>query len=82
VYFFIIDSVLKKQWATQTHRKEGFVSDYASKNAAEDFAECYSFYMTSPEKLKRLKTKYSFIQKEVFDNENFIPSKERINLLV
>jgi len=82
VYFFIIDSVLKKQWATKTHRKEGFISNYASKNAAEDFAECYSFYMTSPEKLKPFKIKHSFIHKKVFDNEKNILTKKKIDLLM
>lgn len=80
VYFFIIDSILKKKWATQLHRSEDFVSDYAQKNAAEDFAECYSFYITQREKLSRLKKKYHFFRTDVFEKKEKETEKNRNGL--
>jgi hypothetical protein len=82
VYFFVINSHVKKEWATKIHRKDSFVSKYASKNAAEDFAECYSFYITHPKKLMQLNTKYSFILQQVFNRENINPSKNEVDLLL
>lgn len=76
VYFFVIDSALKKHWATQLHRKGKFISDYASKNAAEDFAECYSFYMTNKHKLAQINVKYHFMQHEIFQNQEHEPPQD------
>ncbi|EGG95020.1 hypothetical protein IMCC1989_1965 [gamma proteobacterium IMCC1989] len=79
VYFFVINSHVKKEWATQTHKKKLFVSEYAKKNAAEDFAECYSFYLVKNYKLRTIKTKYYFMKQKVFKkNENSL----NLNLLI
>lgn len=44
-----------------------FVSDTASHNAKEDFAECVSFYKYAPDELKRVSPeKYEFMRMRVF----------------
>jgi hypothetical protein len=81
VYFFIIDSHQKKHWATELYKKAGFVSDYASKNAAEDFAECYSYFIHKPEKLMKYSAKYYFIKNQVFENKAIQKPVASVNIL-
>jgi hypothetical protein len=80
VYFFTIDSHQRKEWATQLHHKTGFVSDYASKNAAEDFAECYSYFINEPEKLMSYSAKYYFIKTQVFNNKTISKPQTSVNV--
>jgi hypothetical protein len=68
VYFLSISSQLKKNWVTQTHKIEPFVSALSKRNAAEDFAECYATYLTKPDRLKLSPQKYNFIHQSVFGN--------------
>lgn len=68
IYFFIIDSDIKKEWVTQVYPKGGFITTYAKKNAAEDFAECYSYYVSQPEKMMAVDLKYRFMRDKIFAN--------------
>ncbi|WP_199611741.1 hypothetical protein [Flocculibacter collagenilyticus] len=63
VYTKLLNSFERKQWVTQISSKYAYISDYAKKNAAEDFAECYAYFHLKPEQLKSLSTKYDFIRK-------------------
>ena len=66
VYYTIINSQLKKQWVTDTHRVKRYVSKYASVNASEDFAESYAEYLINPANLRRIAQKYEFIHTAIF----------------
>lgn len=68
VYFRIIDSSLKKEWVRQIYPRSGHITKYASRNAAEDFAECYAFYILDPERLQNHSEKYWFLKEKVFKN--------------
>ena len=67
VYFRYLTSQMKKQWVTQIYRSEPGISPLGDKNACEDFAECYAFFITNPESLKNRPNKYRFIQ-SLFSN--------------
>ncbi|WP_144394456.1 hypothetical protein [Pleionea sediminis] len=62
VYFKSISSFKKKEWVTQVYRSENGVSELGQRNACEDFAEAYAFYLTNPEHLKSFPRKYAFIR--------------------
>lgn len=66
VYYNVIDSITKKKWVTEIYPGSAFVTDYASKNASEDFAECYAFYVNNPGALRRIQRKYSFMLNHIF----------------
>ena len=68
VYFVIIDSETKKEWVTKIYPRGGFITHYAKRNAAEDFAECYSYYVYQPEKLMAVDLKYRFMRDRIFAN--------------
>lgn len=52
----------------ENNSEDGWVSDYARTNHAEDFAETYSLYRMNPKKLKRLSVKrYEYMKKYVFE---------------
>lgn len=53
----------------------GFVSDYATTNKFEDFAESYKSYVRDPEKLQFLcPEKYEFLHDYVFSGREYQPS--------
>ncbi|NVJ62220.1 MAG: hypothetical protein HWE27_17670 [Gammaproteobacteria bacterium] len=62
VYFKVMGSVKKKQWVTSVYKSESGVSELGKKNACEDFAESYAFYVTQPEYLQRFPKKFEFIR--------------------
>jgi len=66
VYFQIIGQALKMKWVKDICRNDKFISKYASRNAAEDFAESYAAYLLEPDELKKIKLKYNFMRKHVF----------------
>ncbi len=61
IYFKFLSSQQKKQWVTQVYRSEKGISKLGERNACEDFAECYAFYLTQPSSLRLLADKYKFI---------------------
>jgi hypothetical protein len=69
VYFLTISPQLKKQWVATLHKIKPFVTPLSKRNAAEDFAECYSLYITDPSLLKQAPQKYDFIHQYVFGND-------------
>lgn len=75
VYFQIIDSKEKKRWVTEIYPGKGFVSPVASRNAAEDFAESYAFYVLDPGHLAKQHEKNQFMRTNVFKNFMTQPPK-------
>lgn len=67
VYYTIIDSRVKKQWVTEIHPEKRYVTNYAARNASEDFAECYAEFLLNPLNLQRIPNKYNFIRNAVFN---------------
>lgn len=65
-YFTHLDSKLRKSWATSISKQGGFISSCASRNAAEDFAECYAYYLNDPGKLATFKHKRLFFSQRIF----------------
>lgn len=61
VFWRIMGSKERKRWVVGLFPKSRHISDYSKKNGAEDFAECYAFYMHSPALLREIKEKYEFI---------------------
>jgi len=70
VYFLTLSAQRKKDWVTNVHKTTPFVTSLSKRNAAEDFAECYSLYITEPKLLKHSPQKYDFIHQHVFNNDN------------
>jgi len=66
VYFKIITQQLKMRWVKEICRNDKFITEYASRNAAEDFAETYVSYLLNPDKLKKIPLKFNFMRKFVF----------------
>lgn len=62
VYNYVLSSTQKKHWVTQIYPEKKFISQYASTNASEDFAETYSFFFHSPAKCRQFPHKYEFIK--------------------
>ena len=62
-------------------RQDSFVTDYASLNAAEDFAESYVSYLLTPEELQSIPLKYRFMDEFVFKTKTAKPKPEQLNLL-
>ena len=67
VFYLVLDSKIKKRWVTELYPNSQHVSDYASRNASEDFAESYAMYLLQPGVLKRIPGKFGFMEREVFD---------------
>ncbi|MDH3324867.1 MAG: putative zinc-binding metallopeptidase [Candidatus Peregrinibacteria bacterium] len=68
-------------------KSSDFVSGYAKYDPFEDFAETYLFYRLHGEKFRKLaetssklKRKYNFMKKMVFDNEEFQTTKTLTNV--
>jgi len=79
VYFQVIGSQLKKQWVTEVCRKDRFVSAYAARNAAEDFAECYVAYLLEPDRLKTIGLKFEFFRRHVFNGYCYVLQGDRVD---
>ena len=62
VYWRILDSKMRKTWVTQVSREEPKVSEYAKRNASENFAESYAFYIQNPSILLNMPIKRDFIK--------------------
>lgn len=68
VYQLVLDSKLKKHWVSETHHTAPFITPLSRRNACEDFAECYTYYITKCETLMQSKQKYDFMHEYVFGN--------------
>jgi len=66
VFYLILDSTLKKQWVTQIYPNSQYITEYASTNASEDFAETYAAFVLRPSELNRIPVKYSYMLNQVF----------------
>ena len=64
-----LNSVQRKKWVTQVYPKSAHVSEYATTNANEDFAETYAFYVQNSIRVSAIPTKLEFMQK-VFSPSN------------
>ena len=61
-----------KQWISLYEEGVGFVSDYASTDQYEDFAESYMTYVRDPEFLQFINPeKYTFMRDEVFAGQEY-----------
>lgn len=81
VYFCVIGQKIKKAWVTEVCRHDSFISDYASLNAAEDFAESYACFLLKPDKLKTIPLKYNFMKNFVFEGNLKTQIPEKLNFL-
>jgi hypothetical protein len=79
VYFRVISQALKIKWVKDICRNDRFITKYASRNAAEDFAESYVAYLNEPEKLKTIPLKYHFMRKHVFQDVDSIMSDDKLD---
>lgn len=79
VYFKVISQSLKMRWVKKISRNDKHISKYASRNAAEDFAETYASYLLEPDKLKNIPLKYNFIRKHIFKDVAFIMKPDRLD---
>ena len=61
VYCNIIGSTQRHIWATEMYPAHRHVSHYASKNAAEDFAESYAFYLKKSIAIRAIPSKFTFL---------------------
>ncbi|OUR86746.1 hypothetical protein A9Q81_27910 [Gammaproteobacteria bacterium 42_54_T18] len=71
-----IKSVDKKLWVTSLHKKKSSVSEYANRNAHEDFAETYACFVLEPERLLQCDRKrYLYMANSVFGTTDIERSK-------
>jgi len=82
VYFVVIGQELKHTWVTAICRYDSFITDYASVNAAEDFAESYVNYLLAPNELMSIPLKFHFMQEYVFRTKMAVPKPEKLNILI
>ena len=67
VFFLVIGSRVKKRWVTEVFPGSPCVTDYASVNPWEDFAETYAYYVLHPRVLEEdLPEKHAFMRDYVF----------------
>ena len=67
--------VLVSEWQSTKDKK--FVTDYASTEPAEDFAESSAFYIYRPQELKSIDPeKYDFLKKNIFRGKEYLSSVE------
>jgi hypothetical protein len=52
VFFLVIGSRVKKRWVTALSAGSAYITDYATLNAREDFAETYASYILRPRLLE------------------------------
>lgn len=67
VHMRIITQALREHWAytiRPAHRQ--YVSRYAARNAAEDFAECYAYFCVHPKVLAQIPEKMRFMAEDIF----------------
>ncbi len=81
-------SWLREKMVKKTVARQDFVSGYAKSDCFEDFAESYLFYRIHGEKFRalmvnseKLRQKYFFMKKFVFDGKEFQKEKEVIDFL-
>lgn len=65
VYYKVIPDTYRDRWQDQ-YPGDAFVSQQASKNVFEDFAECYAHFMLNPEKLKQIPAKFHYMNDYIF----------------
>ncbi len=68
---FVMDMKLrssdKKHWVVECHHQKGAVSEYAKRNAQEDFAETYACFLMDPQRLLMSDSKrFSYMKSIVF----------------
>ena len=66
----VLDSRAKQRWVTQIHPRHFCVSEYATRDAQEDFAESYAAYVLAPQILRNIEAKYRFMKDEIFAGED------------
>lgn len=79
VYFQVIGTKLKKQWVTEICRQDKFVTAYAARNAAEDFAECYVAYLLEPDRFRQFGLKFEFFRRHVFNGHCYVLQRNRVD---
>jgi len=68
VYRNILSYNLRNKWNTDIHQNNNFITQYASKNTGEDFAETYMFYILHRKILNnKIPDKYNFMYNNVFN---------------
>jgi len=67
VFKHVLDSFQRKSWVMDVSRNGEYVTEYAKTNASEDFAECYSIYLSDRERLAPIQLKYKFIENLMFN---------------
>jgi hypothetical protein len=66
VFDRVLDGRLRKKWVTAINPRSRHITRYASRTAAEDFAESYAVFVRDPKALARIPRKYTFLRDDVF----------------
>ena len=66
VFHRILTADRRYEWVMGPASAEPRVSRYARKDQREDFAECYMYFLTDPERLAPLELKHAFLRDHVF----------------
>jgi|GEM_PF-1053495 len=66
VYFRVLSPADRKSWVIGLSAQESSVSRYGERNAAEDFAECYSAFLMRPYAMQQRPLKNRFMRSVVF----------------
>lgn len=66
VFYWLLDSYTKQRWVTQLAPQAPHVTRVAARNASEDFAESYAFFLEDRNVLLRNPRKHEFMRTEVF----------------
>lgn len=66
VFDRILSARLRKKWVTAINPRSRYITRYAARTAAEDFAESYAVFVRDPKALARIPRKYSFMRDDVF----------------
>ena len=67
VYYRIMDGVQRKIWVNELFPNSEHVTEYAGRNASEDFAESYAYYQCRPSWLRSVsEEKFVFMRDQIF----------------
>jgi hypothetical protein len=82
VFYRIINGAIRKQWVTDIYRSSRPVTQYGHKNASEDFAECYAYFLTKPKQLNVIDSKYRFMRDKIFGGVSMELMRGHIDLKI
>lgn len=67
VFLRVLSQADRDQWMYRIRPQfPDTVTPYAHKNSREDFAECYAFFCTQPDRLRQFPQRFTFFAEQVF----------------